>query len=83
VPSRPDAHLSFVPSVRMTYHTVRTPDRPSIIYLDDVDFRLDPPLYREASVPACIRPDVSAARPGRLSVLDQASDSFQVLLWED
>jgi len=31
-------------------------DRPSII-------RPDPPLYQEASVPTCIRPDVSAARP--------------------
>jgi hypothetical protein len=30
---------------------------------DDVDFRPDPPLYREASVPACIHSDVSAARP--------------------
>jgi hypothetical protein len=39
------------------------PDRPSIIRPDDVDFRLDPSLHREASVPACIRPDVSAARP--------------------
>jgi len=43
--------------------TFRTPDRPSIIRLDDVDFRLDHPLYRKASVPACICPSVSAARP--------------------
>jgi hypothetical protein len=28
-----------------------------------VDFGPDAPLYREASVPTCIRPDVSAARP--------------------
>jgi len=39
------------------------PDRPSIIRPDDVDFRSDPPLYREASILACICPDVSAARP--------------------
>jgi hypothetical protein len=38
-------------------------DRPSIIRSDDVVFRSDLPLYREASVPDCIRPDVSAARP--------------------
>jgi hypothetical protein len=31
--------------------------------MDDVDFRPDPPLYREASVPVCIRSDISAARP--------------------
>jgi hypothetical protein len=29
---------------------------------DDVVFRLDTPMYREASIPACIRPDDSAAR---------------------
>jgi hypothetical protein len=63
VSSHPDAHLSTVPSVRTMYHTVRTPDRPSIISPDDVVFRLDPTLYREASIPACIRLDVSAARP--------------------
>jgi hypothetical protein len=39
------------------------PDRPSIIHPDDVGFSPDPLLYREASVPACIRPDVSATRP--------------------
>jgi hypothetical protein len=52
VSSRPDAHLSSVPSVRTT-----------------CIFRPDPSLYREASVLACIRPDVSAARP----------DAFQYL----
>jgi hypothetical protein len=35
----------------------------SIICPDDVFFRLDPSLYREASVLACIRPDISTARP--------------------
>jgi len=39
------------------------PNRPSIIRPDDVDFCPDPPLHREAYVPACIRPDVSAAHP--------------------
>jgi hypothetical protein len=63
VSSRPDAHLSTVPSVRTTCHTVRTPSRSSTIRPDDVDFHLDPSLYREAYVPAYIRLDVSAARP--------------------
>jgi hypothetical protein len=63
VPSHPDAHLSTVPFIRTTCHTVWTPDRPSIIRLDDVYFHLDPSLYQEASVPACIHPDDSAARP--------------------
>jgi hypothetical protein len=55
VSSRPDAHLSIVPFVQ-------TPDRSSIIHPDDVNFRPDSSLYREASVPACIRLDDSAAR---------------------
>jgi hypothetical protein len=66
VPSRPDVHLSTIPFVRTTCHTVRKPDRPSIIRSEDVYFRPDPSLYREASVPACIRPDDSAARPNAL-----------------
>jgi hypothetical protein len=49
-PSRPDAHLTTVPSVRLTCHTVRTPIRPSIIRPDDVQFRSDPPLCREGSI---------------------------------
>jgi len=75
VPSRLDAHLSTAPAVRTTCHTVRTPDRPSIIRSDDVDFCLDPPLYREASVPTCICPDVSAARPDAY----QYSTKLQIL----
>jgi hypothetical protein len=43
--------------------TVQTPGRPRIIRPDDVTFRPDAPLCREASVPAYSRPDVSAARP--------------------
>jgi len=50
------------PSRWTTCHTVWTPNRQSIIHLDDVDFRLDTHLHREASVLACIRPDVSPAR---------------------
>jgi hypothetical protein len=49
-PSRPDAHLSTIPYVRTTCHTVQTLDRPSIIRLDDVSLRPDPPLYREGSI---------------------------------
>jgi hypothetical protein len=63
VPSRLDAHLPTVPSVRTMCHTVRMPDRPSIIRPDDVHFPSGPLLYQEATVPACIRPNVSAARP--------------------
>jgi len=41
VSSRPDAHLSTVPSDRTRCHTVRTPNRPSIICPDDVHFCSD------------------------------------------
>jgi hypothetical protein len=61
--SRPDAHLSTIPSVQTTCHPRPNARQTSIIHPDDVSFRLDPPLYREASVPACIRPDISTARP--------------------
>jgi hypothetical protein len=51
-----------IPSRRPFVHCSIRPDdlpyRP-----DNVTFRLDAPLYREASVPACIRPNVSAAHP--------------------
>jgi hypothetical protein len=40
----------IVPSVRTTYHTVRTLDRPSIIRPDNVSLRPDPPLCREGSI---------------------------------
>jgi hypothetical protein len=52
----------FHPSGRRTIPSGR-PNRPSIIRPDNVDFHPDPLLYREAYVPACIRPDISAARP--------------------
>jgi hypothetical protein len=39
-----------VPSVRTTCHTVRTPNRPSIICPDDVSLRPDSPLCQEGSI---------------------------------
>jgi len=56
-------------------HTVRTHDRPSNIRPDDVDFHLDPSLYREASIPACIRLNDSAACPDA----SQYSTKLQIL----
>jgi hypothetical protein len=63
VAARPNAYLSTVPSVRTTCHTVRTPDSPASSVRTTCSFRPDPLLYREASVPAWIRPDDSASRP--------------------
>lgn len=51
------------PSVRTRCHTVRTQSvqhHPSGRHAPSV---WTPSLYREASVPACFHPDVSAARP--------------------
>jgi hypothetical protein len=76
-PSRPNAHLSTVPSVRKTCHPVRMPDRPSIICSDDVSLRPDPPLCREGST--SLHPSGRFnSTSGRLSVLDQFLISFQV-----
>jgi len=70
VRSRPDAHLSTVPSDRMTCHTVRTPDRPSIIPPDKVYFR--PDLY-------CIKKLLFQLASVQTPLSDRsASDSFQV-----
>jgi hypothetical protein len=63
VSSRPNVHLSTVPSVRTTCPSHPNARQTSIIRPDDVSFHPDLPLCREASVPACIRPDLSAARP--------------------
>jgi len=56
VSSRPASHLSNVPSVQTTCSSRPDSRQTSII-------RPDPTLYREASVPACIRPDISVTRP--------------------
>jgi len=61
-PARTLIYPLFHPSRRCAIPS-GCPDRPSIICQDDVDFRPNPSLHQEASVPVCICPDVSAARP--------------------
>jgi hypothetical protein len=63
VSSHPDAHLSTVPSSEQRVHPDRTPDRPASSVRMTYLFRPDPTLYREASIPACIRPNISAVYP--------------------
>jgi hypothetical protein len=63
VSSHPDVHLFTIPSVRTMCSSRPDARQTSIIRPDNLSFRPDPPLYREASVPACIRPDLSVARP--------------------
>jgi hypothetical protein len=58
-PSHPYAHLSTLPSVRTMCHPVRTLDRPASSVQTKCSFRPDPILYREVSMPTCIRPDAS------------------------
>jgi hypothetical protein len=73
-PSRSDAHLTTVPSVRTTCHTARTPVKPSIIRPDDVHFRSDPPLCHEVSIQlASVRTPLGTG---------PISDSFQVPIKE-
>jgi len=64
----------FHPSERRAISSGR-PNRSSIIRPEHVDFCPDPLLYQEVSVPACIRPDVSAARPDA----SQYSTKLQIL----
>jgi hypothetical protein len=80
-PSRPDAHLTTVPSVRTTCHTVWTPVRPSIIRSEDVHFRPDPSLSREVSIQlASVR---TSQQPVRTPLGTRpVSDSFQVPIKE-
>jgi len=74
----PSGHPSVtVPSVRMTCHTVWTPDRPSTIRPDDVSLHPDPPLCREDSIQlASVRTFQQHVRTP-LSTRT-VSDSFQV-----
>jgi hypothetical protein len=64
----------FHPSGRCAIPS-RRPDRPSIIRQNYVAFHPDSPLYREASVPSCIRQDVSVSRPDA----SQYSTKLQIL----
>jgi hypothetical protein len=83
VSSRPDAYLSTVPSIRTTCHTVRTPDRPSIIRPDDLHFSSGPVLYREATVPV-LHPSGRLSSPsGRLSMINQLQIFSKFNLRED
>jgi hypothetical protein len=61
-PSRPDAHLSTIPSGRRVYRS-DLQDRSTSSIRTKCSSCSEPILYREISVPACIRPDVSAACP--------------------
>jgi hypothetical protein len=80
-PSRPDAHLTTVPSIRTTCHTVRRPVRPSIICPDDVHFHLDPPLCLEGSIQL---PSIRTFQQHVRTPLGTrpVSDSFQVPIKE-
>jgi hypothetical protein len=80
-PSRSDAHLTTVPSIRTTCLTVRTQVRPSIIRPDDVHFRPDPPLCLEVSIQlASVQ---TSQQPVRTPLGTRpVSDSFQVSIKE-
>jgi hypothetical protein len=77
VSSRPDTHLSTIPFVRKTCHTVRTPDIPSIICLDDVHSRPDLHCFEKLLFQlAFVR---TFQQPIWTPLSDRAaSDSFQV-----
>jgi hypothetical protein len=74
VSSRPNAHLSIVPAVRTTYHTVWTPDRPK----HHPSRRRGFPSghsFESRSFCSSLHPSKRLSSPsGRLLVIDQASD---------
>jgi hypothetical protein len=63
VSSRPDAHLSTVPSVRTTCHSIRTSNRQASSVWTMCFFRLDTYIASRSFCANLIRPDDSAARP--------------------
>jgi hypothetical protein len=63
VSSRPDAHLSTVPSVWTTCHSVRTLDRQASPVRTTCFFRPDTYIVSRSFCASLIRPDVSAAHP--------------------
>jgi hypothetical protein len=75
--SRPDAHLSTIPSVRMTCHLIRTPDRPATsvrtTYLSVRTLHcIKKLIFQLASVR-------TSQKPVLTSISDRStSDSFQV-----
>jgi hypothetical protein len=80
--SRPDAHLSTIPSVRTTCHPVWTLERPaSSVRTKYLSFRplhcIEKLLFQLASVRTSQQP-VRTPNSDR-----QISDSFQVQIWED
>jgi hypothetical protein len=63
VSSRPDAHLSTVPSVRTTCHSVRTSDRQASPVRTTYFFRPNTYIVSRSLCASLLRLDVSAAHP--------------------
>jgi hypothetical protein len=63
VSSRLDAHLSTVPSVRTTCHSVRTSDKQASSVRTTCFFHPDTYIVSRSFCASLLRPDVSAARP--------------------
>jgi hypothetical protein len=63
VSSRLDAHLSTVPSVWTTCHSVRTSDRQASSVRTTCFFRLDTYIVSRSFCASLLRPDISAVRP--------------------
>jgi hypothetical protein len=63
VSSRLDAHLSTIPSVQTTCHSVRTSDRQASPVRTTCFFRLDTYIVSRSFCASLLRLDVSAAHP--------------------
>jgi hypothetical protein len=70
VSSRPDVHLSTVPSVRTTCLSIRTTDRQASSVRTTCFFRPDTYIVSRSFCASLLRPDVSAARPDAYQFLN-------------
>jgi len=83
VSSRPDAHLSIVPSVRTTCSSRPDARQTSIIRLDDVSFPSGPYTVSR-SFCSILHPSGPLSSPsGRPSVIDQLQILSKFSIWED
>jgi hypothetical protein len=77
-PSRPDAPLSTVPSVRTMSHPVQTRDRPASSVQTTCSFHPDPYTVSRSFCSNLHPSGRFSSMSGCLSVLERFSDSFQV-----
>jgi hypothetical protein len=83
VSSRPDAHLSTVPSVRTTCSSRPDARQTSIIRLDDVSFPSGPYTVSRSFCSSLLPSGPLSIPPRRPSVIDQLQILSKFSMWKD